>query len=242
MSNTTGRIATSASNILSENQTLISEIRKALGIFKSIGVDLEREGKADKVKKLDEVVLELLNTYDDCALFSDAIQTMSTNYQLSDQPTDFRKVLEDEVAKLKASSPPAPQSNPIYRQFKEAIWNVRHAGEPMPGEEQEDIVMTSTQVNVLNVTCPLTGKPVVDLANPVRCMDCKHIYEKEPILHYIRTNKPPRCPMAGCPKVLQVARVICDPLLQVDLDELRSAETATARQTFVEDFTELDDE
>lgn len=38
----------------------------------------------------------------------------------------------------------------------------------MPGEEQEDIVMTSTQSSILNVTCPLTGKPVIELEEPVR--------------------------------------------------------------------------
>lgn len=48
------------------------------------------------------------------------------------------------------------------------LQNVHHAGQPMPGEEQEDIVMTSTQCNILNVTCPLSGKPVAELAEPVR--------------------------------------------------------------------------
>lgn len=38
----------------------------------------------------------------------------------------------------------------------------------MPGDEQEDIVMTSTQCNLLNVTCPLSGKPVTELSEPVR--------------------------------------------------------------------------
>lgn len=42
----------------------------------------------------------------------------------------------------------------------------------MPGEEQEDIVMTSNQCNILNVTCPLSGKPITELQHPVRrcCM------------------------------------------------------------------------
>jgi len=48
------------------------------------------------------------------------------------------------------------------------LQNVHHAGQPMPGEEQEDIVMTTTQSNLLNVTCPLSGKPVTELAEPVR--------------------------------------------------------------------------
>ena len=48
------------------------------------------------------------------------------------------------------------------------LQKVHHAGQPMPGEEQDDIVMTSTQCNLLNVTCPLSGKPVTELAEPVR--------------------------------------------------------------------------
>jgi len=51
------------------------------------------------------------------------------------------------------------------------LQNVHHAGQPMPGEEQEDIVMTSTQMSILNVTCPLTGKPVIELIDPVRWYD-----------------------------------------------------------------------
>lgn len=38
----------------------------------------------------------------------------------------------------------------------------------MPGEEQEDVIMTSTQCNLLNFTCPLSGKPLTELADPVR--------------------------------------------------------------------------
>lgn len=50
----------------------------------------------------------------------------------------------------------------------------------MPGEEQEDVVMTSTQCNLLNVTCPLSGKPVTELAEPVRrYFTTKHIFMKD---------------------------------------------------------------
>lgn len=54
--------------------------------------------------------------------------------------------------------------------------NVHHAGEPMPGEEQEDIVMTSTQSNILNISCPLSGKPITELAEPVRRYQILQIY------------------------------------------------------------------
>lgn len=43
----------------------------------------------------------------------------------------------------------------------------------MPGDDEEDIVMTSTQCPLLNMTCPLSGKPVTELADPVRrCIGC----------------------------------------------------------------------
>ncbi|KAG6513709.1 hypothetical protein ZIOFF_024045 [Zingiber officinale] len=120
---------------------------------------------------------------------------------------------------------------------KNGLKNVHHAGQPMPGEEQEDIVIISTQNNLLNMKCPLTGKPVTELQNPVRWMDCKHIYEKEPVIHYISTKKPhPRCPVAGCPKILQVGQVLCDTLLTIEIDEMRLASATNINSTMVEDF------
>lgn len=38
----------------------------------------------------------------------------------------------------------------------------------MPGDDEEDIVMTSTDGNIRNTTCPLSGKPITELENPVR--------------------------------------------------------------------------
>ena len=103
-----------------------------------------------QVNQLEDAVLELLATYDDCTSFSDAIQWVGSRYQPSDQVvlflcmrrgfwislfimsvldecdewqvTDFKKLLEDEAARLKAASQSASQSNPLYRQFKEAVW------------------------------------------------------------------------------------------------------------------------
>ncbi|KAG6498675.1 hypothetical protein ZIOFF_038397 [Zingiber officinale] len=125
----------------------------------------------------------------------------------------------------------------IVKLLHNLLQNVHHAFQPMPGEEQEDIVMTSTQNNLLNRKCPLTGKPVKELQNPIRCMDCKHIYEKEPVIHYISTKKPhPRCPVAGCPNILQVGWVVCDALLTIEIDEMHLASATNINSTMVEDF------
>ena len=49
-----------------------------------------------------------------------------------------------------------------------SLQEVHHAGQPMPGDEQEELVMTSTQNSILNMHCPLTLKPIIELENPVR--------------------------------------------------------------------------
>ncbi|WVZ99599.1 hypothetical protein U9M48_044869 [Paspalum notatum var. saurae] len=199
------------------------------------------------VQKLEETVLEMVASYEDCVALTQAIKAVPSVYQPSDQAstfqeTNFKTLLEAEVGKIKQASSASGQNNPLFRQFRESVWNVHHAGQPMPGEEQEDIVMTSTQMTILNVTCPLTGKPVIELENPVRCVDCRHIYEKNPVMHYIRSKKPPQCPIAGCPRILQIGNVVCDPLLRIEIEELRSSGPTAPNATNVEDFTDLLDE
>ncbi|XP_059443339.1 E3 SUMO-protein ligase MMS21 isoform X1 [Corylus avellana] len=239
----TGRIQTAASTLYSDNQSLIAEFRKALNMMKEIGVDLERDNQSQMVKELENAAVELLATYEDCTHFSSAIHSVGDRCQPVGELTNFKKLFEDEIAKLKASSSSVPQNHPIIRQFREAIWNVHHAGEPMPGEDQDDIVMTSTQCTLLNITCPLSGKPVVDLAEPVRSVECKHVYEKNAIMLYIRSkNARAKCPVAGCPKMLQAQKVLCDPLLLIEIDEMRTMSKQTARTDVIEDCTELDEE
>lgn len=46
----------------------------------------------------------------------------------------------------------------------------------------------------------------------------------------------------GCPKKLQAGRVVCDPLLLIEIDEMRSLNEQRARDDVIEDFTGLDEE
>jgi len=46
----------------------------------------------------------------------------------------------------------------------------------------------------------------------------------------------------GCPKVLQYNRVVCDPLLPVEIEEFRAMSKATVHADVIEDFTALDEE
>ncbi|PIA35102.1 hypothetical protein AQUCO_03600039v1 [Aquilegia coerulea] len=214
-----------------------------MGVMKEIAVDLEKENQHQMVKELENGVTELIGASDDCTYLSSAIDSIKNNYQPGEELMDFEKLFKDEIAKVKASSVSDPQNHPLVRQFKEAIWKVHHGGQPMPGEEQEDIIMTSTESNILNVTCPLTGKPIFDIEDPVRSIDCKHIYEKKAVMDYIKTKKAdPTCAIAGCPKKLQAAKLICDPLLRIEIEEARTMSKQTSNPTMIEDCTALDED
>ncbi|KAK4492957.1 hypothetical protein RD792_000284 [Penstemon davidsonii] len=238
-----GRISSAASTLNSENQTLISEIRKAMNMMREFAVDLEGDNESEMVKELEDGVIQLLKASDECTHLSNAIQSVGNEYQPGEELTNFSKLFDDKFKNLKAASSSNPEKHPWLRQFREAIWNVHHAGQLMPGEEQEDIVMTSTECNLLNIKCPLTGKPVTELSDPVRSMDCKHIYEKKPIMQYIRSNASQgRCPITGCPKILRQDRVVCDPLLKIEIDEMRSMANQSTRADVIEDFTRLEED
>ncbi|KAJ1423158.1 Zinc finger, MIZ-type [Sesbania bispinosa] len=210
-----GRIKNVASTFCSESQPLISDIRQTVTLMKEIAVQLEKDKLFDKVKELEDAVVELAGLSDLSVHFSNSVEAFANRYQPGEQLTNFNKVFEDEVSKFKANPTSDINKHSLVRQFKEAVWNVHHAGQPMPGEEQEDIVMTSTQSNILNMTCPLSGKPVTELEEPIRSMECRHIYEKKAIMQYIR-NKQHRgpCPMAGCPKTLREGILVHDPHYQ----------------------------
>ncbi|KAD2393910.1 hypothetical protein E3N88_40887 [Mikania micrantha] len=218
---------------------LFKDIRKAMGTMKEIGISLEKQNKTQMVKELETEFMELLKAYEDCANLSTAIDSVGNTYRPSEQPTDFKKLLDNEMAKTKRRSSSVPQVNQLLRQFREAIWNVHNSGQPMPGEEQEDIIVTSTQSILLNNTCPLSGKPVTELSEPVRSIDCRHIYEQAAIVQYIKSKHgQPKCPVAACPKIIIANRVVCDPLLRIEIEESRAMDQQTSRPEVIEDFTQ----
>ncbi|XP_027342579.1 E3 SUMO-protein ligase MMS21 isoform X1 [Abrus precatorius] len=233
------RLRNAATTFCSDTQPLIADIRKTVLLMKEIAVQFEKENLSDKVKELEDAVVELVGLSEISVHFSSAVQGFANTYQPREQLTNFNKLFEDELSKFKANSASDLYKNPLIRQFKEAVWNVHHAGQPMPGEEQEEIVMTGTQSNILNITCPLTGKPITELAEPVRSLECRHIYEKKVIMQYLKSKQHRgRCPISGCPKILQADKLVHDPLLLVEIDEMRKMN----KETDVEDFTMLSED
>ncbi|KAM0997903.1 hypothetical protein ACFX2C_007736 [Malus domestica] len=119
----TGRIRTATSNLHEDNQSLISDIGKAFSLMKEIAVDFERAKQFERVKELENAVVELVDTYEDCSHFSSAIESVGVIYQPGPELTDFDKLFKNEVAPLKANSSSVPQNHPLMRQFREGVWD-----------------------------------------------------------------------------------------------------------------------
>ncbi|XP_047339401.1 E3 SUMO-protein ligase MMS21 [Impatiens glandulifera] len=229
---------TAATMMFSENQSLISEIRKTINTMKEVAVDFEKRDQSQMVKVLEDALVELLKASGECTHFSLALQSVGNNYQPGPQLTDFKELFDEEIAKSKANSSTSASEDRLLRQFHQAVWSVHHAGQPMPGEEQEDIVITSTQCNLRNLNCPLSGKPVTELVEPVRSLDCGHIYEKNVILQHIKKSKDKPCAIAGCPKFLHADRFVCDQLLLDEIEEMRIINQESVRPNVIEDITD----
>lgn len=101
-------------------------------------------------------------------------------------------------------------------------------------------------------------------------MDCKHIYDKKVIIQYIKATKgqQAKCPITGiylsstfwasplmlvwlsqilhftpgCPKLLRADRVVCDPLLRIEIEEMKAMSKQSGPTNIIEDFTDLNEE
>jgi len=164
---------------------------------------------------------------------------------------NLEKVHEDAaeaVKELEEESPFNPENHDFFKQFKEAVWKVHHAGELMPGQEQEDFVVMGASQMLPNTSCPLSGKPIDQLENPVRS-GCRHIYEREAVFDFIRRhqietrrrNRPCKCAAAGCRGNLVEEELVCDGSLKIEIQEYMLRQRSSNVDT-VADCTYLDED
>ena len=97
---------------------------------------------------------------------------------------------------------------PELQRFEREVWNVRHEGEPMPGEEEDVYVADAGRLK--NQKCPITMRSVLDLEDPVAAA-CGHIYDRQSVLAHVSQSGPQRgvrtakCALAGCQGIVKVA-------------------------------------
>ncbi|CAK9203714.1 unnamed protein product [Sphagnum troendelagicum] len=246
------RIRSAARNLEAQSRSMIEDYDANILMAKMVAEDLERGNNTASVKEMEEVTLEIIKFSDKLRHHSLALQELSNEYLPKAESTDFQKLLKDRMQQLEtASSSSDAQNHQFFKQFKEAVWNVHHAGEPMPGQEQDELVMLASQWGIRNHVCPLSGKPVIDLTDAVRSKDCQHIYSHEAVIEHMRRHNaaarrrrqvlPCPCPCSGCPKTIVESNLLCDQTLNMDIQELRRR-GETNQEDIVVDYTNLDED
>lgn len=241
----TERMRSAMSALDDTNQALHMELGSSLVMLKMVAEDLEAENQTELVEELGQAVKEIIGLMEEFECHNKALRSLKDEYTVGDESTDFEKLLSERADQLKAESRVQPEQHILYKQFQEAVWKVHHAGEPMPGQENVDLIIYSTQYNVVNTLCPISGKPVIELEDPVRSSDCMHIYDRAAVMDYLKgwkdNRRPCPCAAAGCPKPLVMERLVCDPMLKVEIQELRMRGRINTQVHEVADCTELDD-
>lgn len=164
---------------------------------------LAKEGHAEGVDHLRKNLEELLDAQQKVVCHEAALKQLRARYtEAAAVVTDFKAELQQLAAEaaLSMAAKLKQTREETLKEFDKATWDPLHPGQPFPGDEDEDVVMNSTQSVAPNMKCPLTMKDIFALAEPVE--DHKGVvYDKTAIEEYIKKNGKGKgsvtCPNAG---------------------------------------------
>eukprot|EP00761_Pharyngomonas_kirbyi_P001445 gb/GECH01001449.1/.p1 GENE.gb/GECH01001449.1/~~gb/GECH01001449.1/.p1 ORF type:complete len:276 (+),score=88.09 gb/GECH01001449.1/:1-828(+) len=187
--------------------------------LKSVAKDIEEQSDPEKdpskydrdhktVEELEEQFKEVIQQQDELTAHYEVLQDLASDIRNETQQPQQQsideftektknKYQEKKQQKLESKSytEEALRENDQYVEFKSTIWNVHH-NEPLPWQEDEDVIVgTQDTSNVSSLVCPITK---MLFEEPVKCVTCKHTYEKEAIIRLIGRKREQECPVAGC--------------------------------------------
>ncbi|KAI8143557.1 zinc-finger of the MIZ type in Nse subunit-domain-containing protein [Fennellomyces sp. T-0311] len=148
----------------------------------------------------------------------------------SDVVEAYQKDLKRENAKHQVlAAKKKYSSHDYYREFRQAIWDVKHANEPLPPDsdedDEDDIVVNSVR---LSVTCPIT---TAYLEEPMTSRVCKHTFSRHAVTELLRAHRGRLpCPVTGCGKVLKQQDLFEDLMAERRVERVRQLEESQ-RQT-----------
>ncbi|BFI31934.1 E3 SUMO-protein ligase NSE2 [Marchantia polymorpha subsp. ruderalis] len=102
-------------------------------------------------------------------------------------------------------------------------------------DENDDTCMTGSKYGVVNTRCPLSGKLVTELDDPVQSVNCHHVYDRAFATAYISQFPGIRkCAVAGCSKFLIQRNLVCDTTLEESIQDLREKNFTSKLQLLME--------
>ncbi|XP_061183216.1 E3 SUMO-protein ligase NSE2-like [Saccostrea echinata] len=159
---------------------------------------IESEKEIDILKSVMKDYVQMERDLDD---FMNSVEDVTKQAAQSQEPIDLEESVESKLQAYKSKSQMVPLENhEKYVDLAEKITEILHPDRQVDSVPQtptctgdEEMVLTQTDINT---RCPYTGK---DMVNPVKNRHCEHNYDREGILHYIKTKKNrAKCPVSGC--------------------------------------------
>eukprot|EP00466_Bigelowiella_natans_P002230 jgi/Bigna1/82535/fgenesh1_pg.93_\ len=198
------------------------EIKNVLQTLTEIGKNLERipgsesEANREKMTKLERIFGEICDKEKIIRARSKALQETRMWMRSEDynnENVEWEKKINElhEEAKAKHADELNGHSEENIKKFKREIWEVNHQGEPMPGDDDEDLVAVDMK---RNFKCPITKDT---LENPVKNQTCGHIYSREAIMTLLKGKQKYKCPCAGCSQYVTVAGLVRDKKIEKEL-------------------------
>jgi len=150
------------------------------------------------------------------------------------ETANFAEILaryqEEEAKKPENAEAEQQHVDKAIKSLTKKVWEMNNKGKPMPGQEDEDMVVVNNEELKGPRKCPLTNDV---LENAVKNSECGHSYSEEAVLAYLKNQRkakkqkahtPVGCPVAGCKQMLS------EETLKPDVAERRAVELRQREQ------------
>lgn len=165
------------------------QVCEVLGDVSALVQGARGEGAEQKLQQLQAAVQELLTARHGAQLHAAALQELKGSYQASGAVTDFAQQLSQRAEALGQRHPYNVQQDPIYRDYLVMATGQEAEGEAADERVDDDIEIEGGPQLAPNAKCPITAKPILELAEPVQ--DAMGVvYEKDAVVNYFRTLPP----------------------------------------------------
>ncbi|KAI0345761.1 hypothetical protein BDW22DRAFT_1325047 [Trametopsis cervina] len=176
----------------------------------------EHEGGAETLNELEETMKSLVDTENELRFHEQALNELHQKIARGEPVTDAISIYDEGVQRLKEeyvtrTSRKKYAKNEEYLNFRQAIYEVQHPGEPMPpvtefiereeGDDSDDDEEVVVGGFTQDYKCPLSLTIMVD---PLTSITCHHSFSASAIRDYLNNNRTLRkkCPTSGCNKVI----------------------------------------
>ncbi|GAB5357837.1 hypothetical protein AAMO2058_000408900 [Amorphochlora amoebiformis] len=214
------------------------------GVLEKIAVHMERHPDWDnpraksKLEKLRDIYVGMCEVENQMKMHASTVEGVR-DWALQTEPdlnTKWAQVIEAKKEELKRATL-EDQKRSIeenLREYDRTVWNVNHRGQPMPGDDDEELVVAEVK---LSIKCPVSGEL---LDKPVRNKECKHVYSYESILQLIGKKTRVNCPCSGCNKMVNKNSLIRDQRAERAVKEYIKQTEKRKKQSQTDiDFTQM---